>query len=95
MKKLLLLCCIIIVQACTTTRKVSIDFARKDAVALEDYLHKAQLGFDEKDLAVLNDINAFAAFNSTGRLSLPEAYFFNREGKRVKDNFRGTVVGRL
>jgi hypothetical protein len=51
--------------------------------------------FDEKDLAVLNNVNAFAVFNDKERISVPEAYFFNKEGKRVKDNFRGTSCGQV
>ncbi len=95
MKKLLSLCFILILQACSTTRKVSIDFVRQDTVALENYLQEAKVDFDEKDLAVLNNVNAFAVFNDKERISVPEAYFFNKEGKRVKDNFKGTSCGQV
>ena len=94
MKKLLSLCFILILQACSTTRKVSIDFVRQDTVALENYLQEAKVDFDEKDLAVLNNVNAFAVFNDKERISVLRPISLIKKVSGLRIILRGRVADR-
>ena len=61
-----------------------INFSKENLASLSGYLKEQNVNFDIKDLATLKNINAFSFYNSNELLVVPEAYFFNREGFRVK-----------
>jgi len=79
----------------TRTKNVNITFKKETAESLQAYLNEKNVSYDNTDIAVLNSIDAMLYYNSNGRISVPEAYFFNRDGFRVKDSFKGTRCGQV
>jgi len=56
------------------------------------YLTENNVQFDKGDLVALKDISVFSNYNDSQKLTVPEAYFFNKDGYRVK-GFDGTSCG--
>jgi hypothetical protein len=81
--------------SCTVTRKMKVEltFQKQTKSSLENYLNAKEVNYTLSDIAVLKDVRTFAEYGSTDRLSIAEAYFFNKQGYRVNDNFRGTSCG--
>ncbi len=67
-------------------------FTRQTSESLIKYLTDNNVQFDKADITTLRDINIFSYYNSTEKLTVPEAYFFNREGYRI-NGFSGTDCG--
>mgnify|MGYP005845300111 CR=1 FL=1 len=96
MKYILFISFFTLLSSCTITRtkKIEINFTRETPASLQSFLD-GRVEYDKADIATLNSINALVAYNDSERLSVPEAYFFNRHGYRVKNNFRGTNCGQV
>jgi hypothetical protein len=97
MKKLILFLLTLSTLSCTITRKVKMEltFQKQTKTNIESYLKSKAVDHSLNDIATLNNVQTFAEYGSTDRLSVPEAYFFNSEGYRVKDNFKGTSCGQV
>jgi len=63
-------------------------------MSLQTFLD-GRVEYDKADIATLNHINALVSYSDAGKFSVPEAYFFNKEGYQVKDNFKGTNCGQV
>lgn len=61
--------------------------------SLYKYLKDNNVEFNKADIVTLKDINSFSYYNETDKLTVPEAYFFNRKGFRLKGNFDATSCG--
>lgn len=90
MKKISFLILPLILFSCSYTRNIPVKFEREDKESIEAFLNNKNINYDIQELATLNHINTFIDFNSEGKLVVPEAYFFNKSGYRVKDDFNGT-----
>lgn len=97
MKQLLLILSLFTILSCsiTRTKKVAIDFKKETPQSLKSFLDSKSVQYKANDIAALNHINAWINYNDSGKLSVPEAYFFNRDGYRVNDNFKGTRCGQV
>ncbi len=71
-----------------------VTFTNENLKSLLTYLKEQNVAFEIKDLATLKNINNFSFYNTNELLVVPEAYFFNKEGFRVK-GFQGTGCGQL
>ena len=81
--------------SCTITKKVSINFEKETDTTLLQSLEKNNVIYNKGDLATLKNIVVLSQYSQQGKLSIPEAYFFNKEGYRVHDNFKGTRCGQV
>jgi len=97
MKYLIMIMGLFLLYSCTLTRTIrtNIVFKKETPEALLSFLEGKGAAYDRADIATLNGINAWISYNDTGKLSVTEAYFFNKEGYRVKDNFKGTSCGQV
>jgi len=75
------------------TYSQAIIFNKQNEESLYKFLSNSNVEFDKSDIVTLKDINSFSLYNNTDKLTVPEAYFFNREGFRLKGNFDATSCG--
>lgn len=90
MKKFALFSLLLITISCTITRNASIEFKEENTVTLTEFLDAKETDYEKEDVAVLKDFRTFISYNDSSKLVAPEAYFFNKEGYRVVNNFKGT-----
>ena len=90
MKSILLSLSFILSSICSFGQLPSFTKQSKETIIL--FLNDNKVPVDIKDLVTLKDVNVFSYYNSTEKLTVPEAYFFNKDGYRVK-NFNGTSCG--
>lgn len=95
MKKLLFLSFIFILASCTITKKVSFDLKKETDSSMLAFLDKNNVEYKKEELATLNSAYAYGLFSNNGYLQVPEAHFFNRDGYRVNDNFKGAGCGQV
>lgn len=95
MRSFLITLALIIFTSCSAQRNKKITFTREDASSLLEYLNDNNVKYDKTDIATLNHINAFIEYNKTEKLVVPEAYFFNKDGNRVSENFQGEACGKV
>jgi len=95
MKKLLLLACIFSLASCTITRKINFELNKETDASMLAFLDRNNVDYKKEDLATLNSAYAYGLFSNNGYLQVPEAHFFNRDGYRVNNNFRGTNCGQV
>ena len=81
--------------SCSIARKTDVKFKEENANSIISYLDAKKVSNYSNDVATFNGINTFIEYNNSDKLSVPEAYFFNKEGYRVKDNFNGTNCGQV
>ncbi|MFN4198041.1 MAG: hypothetical protein ACK4FS_03340 [Flavobacterium sp.] len=67
-------------------------FSRKSSESLFQFLDEKALEFSKSDIAVLKDVNVFSAYNTNDLLVVPEAFFFDSKGYRIK-GFKGLGCG--
>lgn len=85
---------LIIILAFSFSHAQEINFSKENLESLSGYLKEQNINFDVKDLATLRGINDFSFYNRNELLVVPEAYFFNREGFRVK-GYNGISCGQV
>ncbi|AWI24630.1 hypothetical protein [Flavobacterium pallidum] len=85
--KLILLCLLAISNSGNAQQSVAVTFTLQDVASLERYLSEQGVAFRATDLVTLKNFNAFANYNKQDKLSVPEIYFFNREGFMVRNRF--------
>lgn len=97
MKKLLLLACLFALASCSITynKKVDFDFQPQTNASLLHYLDSNNVAYNKADIATMKDTVTFRAFAVKNKLSIPDAFFFNKDGYRVDDNFKGTTCGHV
>ncbi len=59
------------------------------------FLDRNNVDYKKEDLATLNSAYAYGLFSNNGYLKVPEAHFFNSDGYRVHNNFKGTNCGQV
>ncbi|RDI15963.1 hypothetical protein [Flavobacterium sp. AG291] len=97
MKKLLFLFLILLLTSCSITfhKKINFDFQPQTKTSLLHYLDSSKVDYQIADLATLKDTTVFRAFAVKNNLPIPHAYFFNKDGYQVEDNFKGTRCGQV
>jgi hypothetical protein len=97
MKKITLLICVFTLVSCTITRtrSTNIKFNVQTDTTLLQLLDQNNVSYAKEDIATLKDITALYKFSDEDKISIPEAYFFNKDGYRVRDNFKGTSCGQV
>lgn len=93
MKKIAAALFVFLTTSCTITRNVSLDFKEENKGSLISFLDAKEADHEEEDVAILKDFRTFIAYNDNKKLVAPEAYFFNKDGYRVVNNFKGTSCG--
>jgi hypothetical protein len=78
------ICSIFIFIFCFPQSNAQVTFNRENLESLTSYLTDNNVEFEKKDLATLKDMDVFSMYNTYKLLVVPEAYFFNKEGYRVK-----------
>lgn len=76
--------------ACQSQQSPSFQVQNRES--LFKFLETNNISFDKKDVAVLKDMKTFTVYNANDMLTVPEAYFFNNQGQRVK-GFKGVACG--
>lgn len=97
MKKLVLLAFVITLTSCSVTfnRKFNPDFQPQTDQSLTHFLDSSKLIYDKADLATLKDTVLFKKFVVKNSLTVPDAFFFNKDGYQVENNFKGTRCGHV
>lgn len=93
MKKIAVTLVVLLTMSCTITRNASIEFKEENKASLISFLDAKEAVYEQEDVAVLKDFRTFIAYNDSEKLVAPEAYFFNKDGYRVINNFKGTRCG--
>ena len=85
----------VIVSSCTVAyrRNVPLELGLENTTTLTRYLDENKVAYDVKDLATLDHINSWIYFNNNKMLSVPEAYFYNKDGFRITEDFKGDRCG--
>lgn len=76
-----------------TNVNAQITFKRESKESMVKYLEDKGVQFDAEDIATLHDLNVFKQYYTNQMLSVPEAYFFNKDGYRVSKELRGDSCG--
>jgi len=97
MKKLLPLICLIVLTSCSITfpGKFHPDFQPQTDQSLIQFLDSSNVVYNKTDIATLTDTITFKAFGTKNTFTIPDAFFFNKDGYRVEDNFKGTRCGHI
>lgn len=77
----------------STSYSQETQFARENQKSLESYLVENNVSYKIDDIAVLKDINSFSYYNHYDKLVVPEVYYFNRDGYRIKSNVNLDACG--
>lgn len=93
MRKFIVLFLLFFTISCTITRRATINFTEENNTSLIALLDAKDISYNKDDIAVLKDFRTFVVYNDTDKLVTPEAYFFNKDGYRVVNNFKGTRCG--
>ncbi len=95
MKKLLLLACIVTLTSCSITfsKKFNPDFQPQTDNSLTHFLDSNKVVYDKADIATLKDTVAIKKFAKKNDLTIPDAFFFNKDGYLVENNFKGKSCG--
>jgi hypothetical protein len=97
MKKLLLFICIATFTSCSITlpKKFEPNYQPQTDQSLTHFLDSNKVIYDKADIATLKDTILFKKFGIKNNFTIPDAFFFNKEGYRVEDNFKGTTCGHI
>lgn len=69
-----------------------VKFQKEDISSISNFLSENNVVFESKDLATLKNVKMLWMYNSHKLLVVPDVYFFNRDGFRVK-NFNAGNCG--
>lgn len=93
MKSIKIICLVLISYSAFAQKKVEINFKMENDSTIIQYLKENKIDFSNNQIATLKGIGTFAEFGRTKKLTIPEAYFFNSKGERIKNNGRGVYCG--
>lgn len=93
MKLSLLFAVVLCALSCTTTRNYKITFTEENRESISNYLNNKNIRHNAEDIAILKDITVLSYYGQTDKLSVPEAYFFNKDGFLIKNNQKGESCG--
>ncbi|MCO6148215.1 hypothetical protein [Flavobacterium sp. NRK1] len=95
MKKLLLLTCILTLTSCSITfsKKFNPDFQPQTDNSMTHFLDSSKVIYNKADIATLKDTVALKKFAKKNAFTIPDAFFFNKEGYLVENDFKGTSCG--
>ena len=79
----------------TANLQAQITFKKESKESMLQFLNDKNVEYLKEDIATLHDLNVFIDYYSKEMLSIPEAYFFNKEGFRVSKKYKGTSCGKV
>jgi len=95
-KKGYLLCfCFLAICLTATAQKKKSKFSIKTQDELLNYLNEYSVDYDKEDLMVLNDVKTFLNYLQEEKITIPSAYFFNKNGYRVSQEYTGDRCGQV
>ncbi|MCO6175979.1 hypothetical protein NHF50_13080 [Flavobacterium sp. NRK F10] len=74
-------------------KKIEINFKIENDSTIIHYLKAKKVDFSNDQIATLKGIGTFAEFSKTGRLVVPDAFFFNSKGELIKNKGKGMYCG--
>ncbi len=95
MKNLIATLFIIIISFTGSTLQAQITFKKESNKSMLQFLDDKNVEYSKEDIATLHDLNIFIDYYSKEMLSIPEAYFFNKQGFRVSKKYKGNSCGKV